>query len=179
MKETPDAAKGGAAEVIRKDKMKLFEKGRSVKAGKAGKDGPSSKRAELENQLGGPACSRMPSSHRAKNPLKKVVLGCLKREGRWAGSFRPNSSWEPSTHRAKSLFKRMGMGCFKKEGRWAGSTRPNRSKEVIKGSAHASVLGLPSSTVGENKEELPTPSCTRDFSTQEASLLGPNRNAPP
>ncbi|RVW38145.1 hypothetical protein CK203_091289 [Vitis vinifera] len=73
----------------------------------------------------------------------------------------------------------MGMGCFKKEGRWVGSTRPNRSKEVIKGSAHVSVLGLPSSTVGENKEELPTPRCTRDFSMQEASALGQDRNAPP
>ncbi|KAL6311459.1 hypothetical protein AAG906_011990 [Vitis piasezkii] len=160
VKETPDIAKGGAAEVIRKDKMKLFEKGRSIEAGKAGKDGPSSKRAELENQLGGPACSRMPSSHRAKSPFKKVV-------------------WAPSTHRAKSLLKRMGMGCFKKEGRRAGSTRPNRSKEVIKGSAHVSVLGLLSSAAGENKEELPTPRCTRDFSMQEAPALGQDRNAPP
>ena len=172
MKETLDAAKGGAAEVIRKDKMKLFEKSRSIEAGKARKNGPSSKRAELVDQLGGPACSRKPSSHRAKSPFKKVVLGRLKKEGRWAGSFRPNSSREPSTHRAKSLFKRMGMGCFKKEGRWAGSTRPNRSKEVIKGLAHVSVLGLPSSVVGENKEELPTPRCSRDFSIQEAPALG-------
>ena len=179
VKESPDATKGGAAEVIRKDKMKLFEKGRSVVAGKAGKDGPSSKRAELENQLGGPACTRLPSSHRAKNPLKKVVLGRLKREGRWAGSFKPNSSWEPSTHMAQSLFKRMGMGCFNKEGRWAGSTRPNRSKEGIKGSAQVSVLGLPSSAAGENKEELPTLRCTRDFSMQEASALGQDQNAPP
>ena len=180
VKETPDAAKGGAAEVIRKDKMKLFKKGRSIEVGKAGKDGPSSNRAELENQLGGPACSRLPSSHRAKNPLKKVVLGRLKREGRWAGSFKPNSSWEPSTHRAQSLFKRMGMGCFKKEGRWVGSTRSNRSKEGIKGSAHVSVLGLPSSAAGENKEELPTlPRCTRDFSMQEAPALGQDRNASP
>ena len=171
VKETPDATKYGAAEVIGKDKMKLFEKGRSID-GKAGKNGLSSKRAELVDQLGGPACSRMPSSHRAKSPFKKVVLGRLKKEGRWARSFRPNSSQEPSTHRAKSLFKRMGMGCFKKEGRWVGSTRPNRSKEVIKMSAYVSVLGLPYSAAGENKEELPTPRCSRDFSIQEAPALG-------
>ena len=179
VKETPDATKGGTAKVVRKDKMKLFEKSRSIEAGKARKNGPSSKRAELVDQLGGPACSRKPSSHRAKSPFKKVVLGRLKKEGRWAGSFRPNSSREPSTHRAKSPFKKMGMGCFKKEGRWARSSRPNRSKEVMKGSAHVSVLGLPSSAAGENKEELPTPRCTRDFSMQEAPALGQDRNAPP
>ena len=144
VKETPDAAKGGTAKVVRKDKMKLFEKSRSIEAGKARKNGPSSKRAELVDQLGGPACSRKPSSHRAKSP-----------------------------------FKKMGMGCFKKEGRWARSSRPNRSKEVMKGSAHVSVLGLPSSAAGENKEELPTPRCTRDFSMQEAPALGQDRNAPP
>ena len=141
VKETPDATKGGAAEVVRKDKMKLFEEGRSTEAGK---DGLSSKWAELVDQLGGPACSQKPSTHRAKSPFKKV-----------------------------------GLGYFKKEGRWAEAFRPNRSKGVKKGSARDSFLGLPSSAAGESKAELPTPSCAREFSMQEAPSLGQGRNALP
>ena len=73
----------------------------------------------------------------------------------------------------------MGLGYFKKEGRWAEAFRPNRSKGVKKGSARDSFLGLPSSAAGESKAELPTPSCAREFSTQEAPSLGQGRNALP
>ena len=91
VKETPDATKSGAAEVVRKDEMKLFEARRSIEVGK---DGQSSKWAEMviRGPLGGPTCSQKLSIRRAKTSFKKVGLGCFKKEGRWAGSFRPNKT---------------------------------------------------------------------------------------
>ena len=55
----------------------------------------------FRNPLGGPTCTRKPSLHKAKFSFKKVGLGCFKKEGRWAGFFRPN--------RIKGLNK--GLAC--------------------------------------------------------------------
>ncbi|KAL6347778.1 hypothetical protein AAG906_026307 [Vitis piasezkii] len=79
VKETPDATKGGAAEVVRKDKMKLFEEGRSTEAGK---DGLSSKWAELgsarDSFLG------LPSSvaGESRSSRRQVVPGSSRRRRR-------------------------------------------------------------------------------------------------
>ncbi|RVW99999.1 hypothetical protein CK203_024721 [Vitis vinifera] len=133
--------------------MKLFEKGRSIEAGKAGKDGPSSKRADWWNQLGGPACSRMPSSHRAKSPFKKVVLGRLKRRGDGLGHLGPIVLGAQHPQGQKS-FKKWVWAALKRRGDGLGQLGPIDQKK-LKGSAHVSVLGLPSSAWGE-QGELPT-----------------------
>ncbi|RVX03321.1 hypothetical protein CK203_019843 [Vitis vinifera] len=86
VKESPDAAKGGAAEVIRKDKMKLFEKGRSIVAGKAGKDGQAPNGLNWRTSWEGLPALGCPAP---TGPKSFEGSG-----GRWVGSTRPNRSKE-------------------------------------------------------------------------------------